>query len=346
MAEIKVMVGVAGSGKSTYIETHVTDKDLVLSSDSIRLELFGSLIDGNSPEANKKTFEVLHERLDEAVKSGKYETIYYDATNLSRKRRMKIYQKYSKDVKVTIVIFIKPLETILKQNNLRDEDKFVPEEVIKSMYESMEVPRLTVDCDNIEVVSDFNDFKDEINLIPDLKHDSPYHAEDVATHIKMTVMGVKSLTVLPSDDYDDLQVVAEFHDLGKAITKKPSKSTNAAHDYFMSVNGSHSIFSRHEKVSAFYVLSYFHTFKELTPRNLSIVEVVYQHMNAHNGISDKMIRKYNLTDRELRMLKIFDEVDSKARILNKDVYDKYIELLNSKQLKSGKSSLSEDFIGE
>ena len=44
MTELKVMVGVAGSGKSTYIESHVTDKDLVLSSDSIRLELFGSLV--------------------------------------------------------------------------------------------------------------------------------------------------------------------------------------------------------------------------------------------------------------------------------------------------------------
>ena len=175
MTELKVMVGVAGSGKSTYIESHVTDKDLVLSSDSIRLELFGSLVKGNSPEANKETFEVLHKRLNEAVKSGKYETIYYDATNLSRKRRMALYQKYSDKVKVTIVIFIKPLETILKQNSTRDKDKFVPEDVIKSMYESMEIPRLTVDCDDIEVVSDFNDFKDEINLIPGLKHDSPYH---------------------------------------------------------------------------------------------------------------------------------------------------------------------------
>ena len=330
MTELKVMVGVAGSGKSTYIESHVTDKDLVLSSDSIRLELFGSLVKGNSPEANKETFEVLHKRLEEAVKSGKYETIYYDATNLSRKRRMALYQKYSAKVKVTIVIFIKPLETILKQNSIRDEDKFVPEEVIKSMYESMEVPRLTVDCDDIEVVSDFNDFKDEINLIPGLKHDSPYHAEDVDKHIQMTVMGVKRLTDLPVHDYFDLQIVAEFHDLGKAMTKKPSKATHAAHNYFMSVNGSHSTFVGHEKVSAFYVLSYFHTFEELTPRNLSIVEVIYQHMNAHNGVSDKMIRKYHLTDREIRMLKVFAEVDSKSRIVDKDVYDKYIELLNTK----------------
>ena len=68
----------------------------------------------------------------------------------------------------------------------------------------------------------------------------------------------------------------------------------------------------------------------MTPRNLSIVEVIYQHMNAHNGVSDKMIRKYHLTDREIRMLKVFAEVDSKSRIVDKDVYDKYIELLNTK----------------
>jgi len=53
-------------------------------------------------------------------------------------------------------------------------------------------------------------------------------------------------------------------------------------------------------------------------------------MNAHNGVSDKMVRKYHLTEREIRMLKVFAEVDSKSRIVDKDVYDKYIELLNTK----------------
>lgn len=48
MTVIKMLIGVAGVGKSTYIKQHKTEKSLVLSSDELRIELFGSLEAGNT----------------------------------------------------------------------------------------------------------------------------------------------------------------------------------------------------------------------------------------------------------------------------------------------------------
>ena len=69
MAVIKVLIGVAGVGKSTYIKQHKTEKSLVLSSDELRIELFGDLEAGNTPEAIPVVFKTLHERMKEALLS-------------------------------------------------------------------------------------------------------------------------------------------------------------------------------------------------------------------------------------------------------------------------------------
>lgn len=92
MTVVKVLIGVAGVGKSTYIQKVKTEKSLVLSSDKLRIELFGDLEAGNAPEAIPVVFKTLHERMKEALLSKQYDTIFYDATNLSRKLRKGFYQ--------------------------------------------------------------------------------------------------------------------------------------------------------------------------------------------------------------------------------------------------------------
>ena len=57
MTVIKVLIGVAGVGKSTYIKQNKTEKSLVLSSDDLRIELFGSLEAGNQPDATQLSFK-------------------------------------------------------------------------------------------------------------------------------------------------------------------------------------------------------------------------------------------------------------------------------------------------
>lgn len=196
MAVIKVLIGVAGVGKSTYIEQHKTEKSLVLSSDELRIELFGDLEAGNTPEAIPVVFKTLHERMKEALLSKQYDTIFYDATNLNRKLRKGFYEQFKKYAEIEAIVLVKPLATILEQNAQRSGFAKVPESVIRRMYESLQVPRIGVDCDKIEVIGDFEDFAEEISMIKGMKHDSPYHAEDVDTHIQMTIDELKELTLL------------------------------------------------------------------------------------------------------------------------------------------------------
>ena len=171
MTVVKVLIGVAGVGKSTYIQKVKTEKSLVLSSDELRIELFGGLEAGNQPEATPVVFKVLHERMKEALLSKQYDVIFYDATNLSRKLRKGFYEQFKKYAEIEAIVLAKPLATILEQNAQRSGFAKVPESVIRRMYESLQVPRISVDCDKIEVIGEFEDFAEEISMIKGMKHD-------------------------------------------------------------------------------------------------------------------------------------------------------------------------------
>ena len=328
MTVVKVLIGVAGVGKSTYIEQHKTEKSLVLSSDAFRIELFGDLEAGNAPEAIPVVFKTLHERMKEALLSKQYDTIFYDATNLSRKLRKGFYEQFKKYAEIEAIVLVKPLTTILEQNAQRSGFAKVPESVIRRMYESLQVPRISVDCDKIEVIGDFEDFAEEISMIKGMKHDSPYHAEDVDTHIQMTIDGAKAQEYSTHYTKDEIVTLAELHDLGKGITKKPSQSRGVAHDYFVEVHGSHSMFDNHANVGAMYALVKFK--EELNKSNLKIIEAIYQHMNAHNGFSEKMIKKHKLDNSLLVLSNDFAKIDSNSRNIDDEIYTHYIELLNKK----------------
>lgn len=328
MTIVKVLVGVAGVGKSTYIQEVKTEKSLVLSSDELRIELFGSLEAGNEPEAIPVIFKVLHERMKEALLSKEYDIIFYDATNLSRKLRKGFYEQFKKYAEIETVVLVKPLTTILEQNAQRVGFANVPENVIRRMYESLQVPRIGVDCDKIEVIGDFKDFEDEIAMIKGMKHDSPYHAEDIDTHIQMTIDGAKAQEDSVHYTKDEIVTLAELHDLGKGITKKPSQSRGVAHDYFVEVHGSHSMFANHQYVGAVYSLVKFKD--DLSVSHLKIVEAIYQHMKAHDGISAKAIKKDKLDEDVLALITDFAKIDSASRIIDEEIYEKYMSLLGKK----------------
>ena len=328
MTIVKVLVGVAGVGKSTYIQKVKTEKSLVLSSDELRIELFGDLEAGNAPEAIPVVFKTLHERMKVALLSKQYDTIFYDATNLSRKLRKGFYEQFKKYAEIETVVLVKPLATILEQNAQRSGFAKVPESVIRRMYESLQVPRIGVDCDKIEVIGEFEDFAGEIAMIKGMKHDSPYHAEDVDTHIQMTIDGAKAQEHSTHYTKDEIVTLAELHDLGKGITKKPSQSKGVAHDYFVEVHGSHSMFANHQYVGAMYALVKFKD--DLSESHLKVVEAIYQHMNAHNGFSEKMIKKDKLDKSLLVLSNDFAKIDSNSRNIDDEIYTHYIELLNKK----------------
>jgi predicted kinase len=132
--KVYIMIGIAGSGKSTYINRNKKSKDIVISSDSIRGELFG---DESDQSNNKMVFEIFENRLIECLKENK--TCWLDSTALTRilrEKQVKIIKEYNKNAKIVYVYIDKGLATALKQNKMRE--RRVPEEVIEAMNERLE----------------------------------------------------------------------------------------------------------------------------------------------------------------------------------------------------------------
>src|SRR5690554_1904740 len=97
-----VLVGVPGSGKSTYA------KKLNLmhfSSDMIRLELFGTLRKHHTQKDDEKVFNLLHERVFSYDDS-----LIFDATNITRALRTTLYNKFkSLGYQVELHFVLEPL---------------------------------------------------------------------------------------------------------------------------------------------------------------------------------------------------------------------------------------------
>lgn len=297
-----VMVGVAGSGKSTYVATHYPDAH-VYESDAYRLKLFGTL-QAQTPEQHEQVFLAMHRdmRRDMAQADG-VETFVYDATNLSRKRRTALYSEFTRFADVTIVFVYRTLAELLRANRDRAVEKQVPEYKIKEMYAKTQIPKFGVDADHIVIVANndlFGTFNHEqahladfAQVRPDLwdelrlnytTHDSSHHAETVDEHIDMAV---------DMADDDLFRAVALFHDLGKGLVKKPLPSGYAS-------------FYNHQYVSAVYAMLYFGT-DSLVP------EMIYNHMTAHLGFTKRGLRRDKVTEMELGLYLEFAELDNKAR---------------------------------
>jgi len=303
MKNIKILIGASASGKSRYTSTQ-TDK--VFSSDQIRKEIFGSLRNQDG-QSHQKVFGILLSRIlkysDDAI---------YDATNLNRKLRAH-FKGLAKDDKIHAIVFIEPLEILKSNNRKKTLDEQVPEEVIERMYKEMQIPKVGADCESYEVMGltkFFNrtiNFKEltSINSLEELfellsnpykkemaklfgPHDTPYHLESIDTHINMCIKN--------AGDDKILKLIALFHDLGKSITKDGGKYLN------------------HQYVSAAYAAKAFSEVIGMENAGF-IVEAIVQHMNAHQGLSEKVIRNNNLGDKLVDYIKLFAEIDSKSKVI-------------------------------
>ena len=83
MNKLVMLVGLPGSGKSTYAGKLKKEGVIIHSSDRVREELG----DVNDQSKNEEVFRILHKRIKDDLKSGK--SVAYDATNLNRKRRIR-----------------------------------------------------------------------------------------------------------------------------------------------------------------------------------------------------------------------------------------------------------------
>lgn len=229
-----VMVGLMGSGKSTVAQ-EISEKynANIHSSDDIRVEICG---DVNNQKRNKEVFALLHNRIKNDLKNGK--STIYDATNISYKRRMAFIQELENIPCYKICVFVAtPYEECLERN--RNRDRMVPEEVIKRVYMSFDVPAFFEGWDEIRTIY-FKERKpvvDFLNAVLDYDQNNKHHSLTLGQHCLKCASEVEKLT---SEKL--LFDVALLHDCGKPFCRVDKE------------NGSH--FCNHERVGAYESLSY------------------------------------------------------------------------------------------
>lgn len=142
MAKLCLMIGVPGSGKSTFAKNHLLNITYI-SRDEIRFSLIS-----DEDEYFAKEYEVFAlyvQKIREGLMRG--ETVVADSTNLNEAARKKLfnaignkqfYEKYK--VEKTFIYMDIPLTVCRVQNLLRTGRAVVPDRVIDSMYQKLEYP--------------------------------------------------------------------------------------------------------------------------------------------------------------------------------------------------------------
>lgn len=125
------------------------ENTVILSSDSIRKELYGDENDQTDPS---KVFDLMFRRTVESLNAGK--NVIYDATNLKKRLRVNTLKRLKDAVKTEFVakalIVDTDLATAKERNSSRD--RVVPEEVIDKMHDNFQLPDYSEGWDIIDTI--------------------------------------------------------------------------------------------------------------------------------------------------------------------------------------------------
>ena len=241
MGRLIVLVGLPGSGKSSYAEQFKAFDDaistgvtVIHSSDAIRKELFG---DESSQEDNARVFDLMRKRTAEDLRADK--TVIYDATNITRKgRRSAIACAHpTHDTVECHIVWAEPEECV-RRDGLRN--RTVGPEVIDKMLRRWQSPWLDEGFDKIEVHLNQYDF-DQVKYIASkasdlhIPHDNPHHQLGVWDHCMQAHLNVIDQGAADEQSryrkYNSAAKAAYWHDIGKPYTKFFKPGEDVAHYY-------------------------------------------------------------------------------------------------------------------
>lgn len=266
-----IMVGIPGSGKSTYA---LTLGERIFSSDMYRELLTG---DTNNQLSNDAVFKLLHKDIRECLSSGK--SCILDATNVSRKdRRKSLEAAKGLDCITCAVVICPPYEVCLERN--RGRSRIVPDEVMDKMVRRFEFPQKFEGFDNIIVHNGWNESSNETLqklelLMIGFNQHNPHHKYTLSEHCQR---------VANQFDINTVEYTAGFfHDIGKLVTKR-FDDQGVAHYY------------NHDSIGTYIVASHlcFNSYDtEVQDNQLYMLFLINYHMRAHNDfMTPKAERKY------------------------------------------------------
>ena len=273
--EFIMMVGLSGSGKSTFASKYNSPNShldtLVVSSDEIRARIYRNAQDQSH---NNEVFEIAHKNIIELLKSN-YNVIF-DATNLTIKDRRSILQKIKNMPCIKrCIIMATPIDICRERNGIRD--RVVPDDVITRQVSKFEIPFYEEGFDYIDVIVDGNCNYREMQM-PDIDQKNPHHKLTLKEHSERVFLNLKS-------DNDALLLAAYYHDIGKIYTQSFDEK-GIAHYY------------HHANVGTYEVLTHGFDYPKYTGRHdwssdcLEILFYINYHMRPFDWTSDKTREKY------------------------------------------------------
>ena len=139
MSLLRIMVGVPGSGKSTYAKNMRANTDSVyISRDDIRF----SMVKEDEPYFSKEdaVFAEFTKQISDALAQD--QTVWADATHVNKNGRLKLLQSLSVEPDAIEIIFMNTsLEQCIAQNEKRAGTRsYVPVDVIKRMHKNLVFP--------------------------------------------------------------------------------------------------------------------------------------------------------------------------------------------------------------
>lgn len=212
-----ILVGPPGCGKSTYGKKYAEEhaNTIVLSSDQIREELYG---DASIQDDPALVFGLMQSRTIKALNNG--QNVVYDATNVTRKDRVRIIAACPKFVKIECHIIWETIATCIERDAIRE--RTVGKEVIDRMLKRFQAPYYDEGIHEIKIITpdDWNgmiaeEYKEKLWENMNIPHDNPNHTLNIQDHCTEACKYV--LKHYPSND--DLLVAACWHDVGKPHVK-------------------------------------------------------------------------------------------------------------------------------
>ena len=232
MSKLVMLVGLPGSGKSSYAENLALEGYIIHSSDKIREELG----DVNDQSKNEEVFVTLHKRIKEDLRNGR--NVVYDATNLNRRRRV-AFLKELKHIPCerVCVLIATPYERCVIQNEFRE--RTVPLDVIWEMYKNFQIPCLHEGWDDIiihylkeEWKTYYGDVIEHVDSLCNFSQDNHHHTLSLGEHMWKASDYVLRYN---GQQYNSLVLAALSHDIGKVDTKEfmntKGEPTEEAHFY-------------------------------------------------------------------------------------------------------------------
>ena len=222
MTKFIMMVGLPGSGKSSWAEAQGTK---VFSSDTMREEYYG---DASFQGDNNLIFELLHKRIIENLEAGN--DSIFDATNLnSKKRRLFLNKIADLDVEKIAVVVAKPIEQCIENDALRK--RHVPEYVINRMRTQFQMPMLQEGFDEIKLWFDGCKWYEEydtdklISKACEFDQKNSHHSLSLGRHM------IRTFQSLAKVSSDELAIAGMLHDIGKMKTQSFKEEHTDAHYY-------------------------------------------------------------------------------------------------------------------